>query len=64
MSREEIMGQARRGALPAGVLVSQGAMSAVEKFLEKGRAVDLWCMRDLDVDMWAYTGLYLRVVCI
>ena len=24
------------GALPAGVLVSQGAVSAVEKFLEKG----------------------------
>ena len=36
VSREEIMGQARRGALPAGVLVAQGAMAAVEKFLEKG----------------------------
>ena len=58
VSREEIMGQARRGALPAGVLVSQGAMSAVEKFLEKGRAVDLWCLRDLRC---RYVGLY-RVI--
>eukprot|EP00913_Durusdinium_trenchii_P019661 g18484.t1 len=33
------MSQARRGALPAGVLVSQGALSAVQKFLEKGGAV-------------------------
>ncbi|CAK9007045.1 Serine/threonine-protein phosphatase 6 regulatory ankyrin repeat subunit C (PP6-ARS-C) (Serine/threonine-protein phosphatase 6 regulatory subunit ARS-C) [Durusdinium trenchii] len=36
ISKEDIMSQARRGALPAGVLVSQGALSAVQKFLEKG----------------------------
>lgn len=36
ISKEDLMDQARRGALPAGVLVAKGAVSAVEKFLEKG----------------------------
>ena len=32
------IGTEGHGALPAGVLVSQGAVGAVEKFLEKGAA--------------------------
>ena len=32
------IGTQGHGALPAGVLVSQGAVGAVEKFLEKGAA--------------------------
>lgn len=36
ISKDVLMEQARHGALPAGVLVSQGAVGAVEKFLEKG----------------------------
>ncbi|CAJ1337953.1 unnamed protein product [Effrenium voratum] len=36
VAKEELMNQARRGALPAGVLVQQGAFAAVEKFLQKG----------------------------
>lgn len=36
IQKEELMLQARRGALPSGVLVSHGAYASVEKFLQKG----------------------------